>query len=48
MIYFGVQLLPQAFKIVALSQGFALIDDNFRTPDSMHKNSLNNFPNKSG
>ena len=29
MIYFGVQLLPQAFKVVALSQGFALIDDKF-------------------
>ncbi len=28
MIYFGVQLLPQAFKIVALSQGFALIDEH--------------------
>lgn len=27
MTYFGVQLLPQAFKIVALSQGFALIDE---------------------
>jgi hypothetical protein len=26
MIYFGVQLLPQAFKIVALSEGFALLD----------------------
>ena len=27
MIYFGVQLLPQAFRVVALSQGFALIDE---------------------
>ena len=26
MIYFGVQLLPQIFKIVALSEGFALLD----------------------
>jgi len=29
MIYFGVQLLPQAFKVVALSQGFALIAENY-------------------
>jgi len=29
MIYFGVQLLPQAFKIVALSQGFALIEEKY-------------------
>jgi len=29
MIYFGVHLLPQAFKVVALSQGFALIDDKY-------------------
>ena len=26
MIYFGVQLLPQAFNIIALSEGFALLD----------------------
>ncbi len=29
MIYFGVHLLPQAFKVVALSQGFALIDEKY-------------------
>ena len=26
MIYLGVQLLPQAFNIIALSEGFALLD----------------------
>lgn len=29
MIYFGVQLLPQAFNIIALSEGFALLDQRF-------------------
>jgi hypothetical protein len=31
MIYFGVQLLPQAFNIVALSEGFARLDQRFFT-----------------
>ena len=31
MIYFGVQLLPQAFNIIALSEGFALLDQRFFT-----------------
>lgn len=31
MIYFGVQLLPQAFNIIALSEGFALLDHRFFT-----------------
>jgi hypothetical protein len=29
MIYCGVQLYPGSFKIVALSEGFALIDEQF-------------------
>ena len=29
MIYFGVHLLPQACKVVALSQGFALIGEKY-------------------
>jgi hypothetical protein len=29
MIYFGVQLLPQAFKVVALSEGFAFINEHY-------------------
>ena len=31
MIYFGVQLLPQAFNIIALSEGFALLDQRLFT-----------------
>jgi hypothetical protein len=31
MIYFGVQLLPQAFNIVAVSEGFARLDQRFFT-----------------
>jgi hypothetical protein len=31
MIYFGVQLLPQACNIVALSEGFARLDQRFFT-----------------
>jgi len=31
MIYFGVQLLPQAFNVVALSEGFARLDQRFFT-----------------
>jgi len=31
MIYFGVQLLPQAFNIVAVSEGFAQLDQRFFT-----------------
>jgi hypothetical protein len=31
MIYFGVHLLPQAFNIIALSEGFALLDQRFFT-----------------
>jgi len=33
MIYFGVQLLPQAFNIIALSEGFALLDQHCFTVD---------------
>lgn len=33
MIYFGVQLLPQAFNIIALSEGFALLDQQCFTVD---------------
>ena len=31
MIYLGVQLLPQAFNIIALSEGFALLDQRLFT-----------------
>ncbi len=31
MIYFGVQLLPQAFNIVAVSEGFAQLDQRLFT-----------------
>ncbi len=31
MIYFGVQLLPQAFNIIALSEGFARLDQRLFT-----------------
>lgn len=31
MIYFGVQLLPQAFNIIALSEGFATLDQRLFT-----------------
>jgi hypothetical protein len=33
MIYFGVQLLPQAFNIIVLSEGFALLDQRCFTVD---------------
>lgn len=37
MIYFGVQLLPEAFKVVALSEGFALLDERCFTDKEYDK-----------